>query len=88
MSSTLYLHADTDTCMHKCIFTADYTRDANHHDFCRIIPFFKADFSITISDVKIPQNNDFKMVPDKIKDFTLTYTPVLGTFYVAVDIYI
>ena len=28
-----------------------------------------------------------KMVPDKIKDVTLTYTPVLRTFYVAVDNY-
>ena len=28
-----------------------------------------------------------KMVPDKIKDVTLTYTPVLRTFYVAVDKY-
>ena len=34
-----------------------------------------------ISDVNILQNNDFKMVPDKIKDVTLTYTPVLRTFY-------
>ena len=47
-------------------------RDANHSDFCGIIPFFKANFRITISVVKIPQNNDFKMVPDKIKDVTLT----------------
>ena len=48
-----------------------------------------ADFRITILDVKIPQNNDFisKMVPDKIKDVTLTYTPVLRTFYAAVDKY-
>ena len=28
-----------------------------------------------------------KMVPDKIKDVTPTYTPVLRTFYVAVDNY-
>ena len=27
------------------------------------------------------------MVPDKLKDVTLAYTPVLRTFYVAVDIY-
>ena len=67
-------------------FTA--CRDANHSDFCIIILFFKADFRITISDVKIPQNNDFKMVPDKIKDVTLTYTPVLRIFCVAVDIYL
>ena len=25
LSSKLYLHTDTDTCMHICIFTADYT---------------------------------------------------------------
>ena len=62
-------------------------RDANHSDFCGIIPFFKANFRIKILDVQIPQNNDFKMVPDKIKDVTLTYTPVLRTFYVAVDNY-
>ena len=34
-------------------------RDANHSDFCGIIPFFKADFRNTILGVKIPQNNDF-----------------------------
>ena len=62
-------------------------RDANHSDFCGIITFFKANFRVTISDVKIPQNNDFKMVPDKIKDVTLTCTPFLRTFYIAVDIY-
>ena len=28
-----------------------------------------------------------KMAPDKIKDIILTYTPVLRTFYVAVDYY-
>ena len=57
--------------------------------FLRNPLFFKVDFRITISDVKIPQNNDFqvKMVPDKIKDVTLIYTPVLRTFYVAVDYY-
>ena len=69
--------------------TSSSRRDANHSDFCGIIPFFMADFRITILDVKIPQNNDFisKMVPDKIKDVTLTYTPVLRTFYAAVDKY-
>ena len=29
-------------------------------------PIFKADFCITISNIKITANNDFKMVPDKI----------------------
>ena len=49
-------------------------RDANHSNFCRIIPFFKADFRITNSEVKIPQNNDLeaKIVPDRIKDVTHT----------------
>ena len=28
-----------------------------------------------------------KMVPDKIMDVTLTYTPVLRTFYVVIDNY-
>ena len=45
-----------------------YSRDANHSDFCGIVPIFNANFRITISDVKIPANNDFKMVPDKIKE--------------------
>ena len=53
-----------------------FYRDANHSDFCVIIPIFKADFSITISDVKILANNDFKMVPDKIKEVTSTCTPI------------
>ena len=39
---------------------------ANHSDFCRIIQIFKANFSITISNVQIAANNDFEMVPDKI----------------------
>ena len=43
------------------------TRDANHSDFCGIIPIFKANFGILIFDVKILQNEDFKMVPDEIK---------------------
>ena len=51
-------------------------RDANHSDFCGIIPIFKAKFSITISEVKIPANNYFKMVPDKIKEVTSTCTPI------------
>ena len=40
-------------------------RDANHSNFCGIIPIFKADFRITISNVKIMANNNFKMVSDK-----------------------
>ena len=40
-----------------------------------------------ISDVKLPQNSDFKMVPDKIKDVTLTDTPVFRIFYIVVDNY-
>ena len=66
-----------------------YCRDANHSDFCRIIPFFKAKFSITILDVKFHKITilQAKMEPDKIKDVTPTYTPFLMTFYVAVDNY-
>ena len=64
-------------------------RDANHSDFCGIIPFFKADFRITILKSKFRKMTILQanMVPDKIKDVTLTCTPVLRTFYVAVDNY-
>ena len=64
-------------------------RDANHSNFCGIIPFFKTDFRITISDIKFRKITilQAKMVPDKIRDVTLTYTSVLRTFYVAVDNY-
>ena len=51
------------------------TRDANHSNFSGIIPIFKADFCITITNVKA--NNDFKMVPDKITGVTPTSTPVI-----------
>ena len=59
-----------------------WSRDANHSDFCGIIPFYKAYFRITILDVNIPQIKilQAKMVPDKLKDVTLTYTPVLRTY--------
>ena len=65
------------------------SRDANHSDFCGISPFFKANFRITILDVKFRKITILhaKMVPDKIKDVTLKYTPVLRTYYVAVDNY-
>ena len=43
-----------------------FIRDANHLDFCRILRIFKSDFPIL--DIKIPANNDFKMVLDKIKE--------------------
>ena len=52
-------------------------RDANHSDFCGIIQIFKADFRITILNVKITANNDFKMVPNKITWVTITSAPVL-----------
>ena len=52
------------------------SRDANHSDFCGIIPIFKANFRITISEVKIPANNDFTMVPDIIKEVTSTCTQI------------
>ena len=42
-------------------------RDANHPDFCGIVPIFTSDFRIMISDIKIQANNDFNRVPDKIK---------------------
>ena len=72
---------------HSLLLSTFINRDTNHYDFCGIIPFYKVNFRITISDIKIPQNKSFKMVPDKIMDVTLTYTAVLRTFYVAIDIY-
>ena len=51
--------------------------DANHSKFRGIIPIFKVNFRITILDDKIPANNDFKMVPDKIKEVTSTCTRIL-----------
>ena len=59
------------------VWACIYIKDANHSHFCGILLFFKADFRITISDVEIPANNDFKMVPDKIKGVIPTATPVL-----------
>ena len=44
---------------------------------CRIIPICKADFRITISNIKITANNDFKMVPDKITGVTPISTSVI-----------
>ena len=41
------------------------------------IPIFVADFCITILNIKIAANNDFKMVPDKITGVTSTSTPVI-----------
>ena len=38
---------------------------------------FKANFRITISNVKITANNNFKMVPDKITGVTPTFTMVI-----------
>ena len=52
-----------------------FCRDGNHSGFCGII-IFKADFRIMVLEVKIPANNDFKMVPDKIKEVTSTCTPI------------
>ena len=52
-------------------------RDANHSDFCGIIPVFKAALRITIWNVKIMANYDFKMGPDKITRVTSTSTPVI-----------
>ena len=47
-------------------------RDANLFDFCQIIPIFKADFLIAISNIKITANDNFKMVPNKITGVALT----------------
>ena len=58
-----------------------FYRDANHSIFCIIIQIFKADFCIMISDVIILANNDFKMVPDKIKKVTSTCTPIWKNYY-------
>ena len=38
------------------------------------MPFFKADFRITISNVKITWNNDFKIVPETITGYSYLYT--------------
>ena len=57
------------------------SRDANHSDFCGIIRIFKSDFRITISDIKIPANNDFKSVPDKIKEVAPPCTPMWRKLY-------
>ena len=46
-------------------------RDANDSDFCGIIPIFKANFRIMISNFKIMANNNLKMVPDKIRGLLL-----------------
>ena len=59
-------------------------RDANHSDFCGIVPIFKSDFHITISDIKILANNDFKMVPDKIKEVAPPCTPLCRKLYLFV----
>ena len=50
---------------------------ANHYNFCGILPIFKVNFPITISNVKITANNHFKMVPDKITGVTPTSTCVI-----------
>ena len=50
------------------------SRDACHSGFCGIIPIFKSDFHIRISDIKVLANNDFQPLPDKIKEVALPYT--------------
>ena len=52
-------------------------REANYSDFYGIILIFKADFRITISNMKIKANNNFKMVPDQITGLIPTSTPVI-----------
>ena len=56
--------------------THEVSRDANHSNFSGIKQIFKAVFHITISNVKIKANNDFKMVPDKIMRVSRTSAPV------------
>ena len=63
------------------------SRDANHSNFFFNHSVFQGRFPHYDFGRQIPHNNDFKMVPEEIKDATLTYTPVLRTFCVAVDIY-
>ena len=60
--------------VHVLLKSDGISRDANHSDFCGIMPIFKANFRFTISNVKITENNDFKMVPDKIMRVTPTST--------------
>ena len=55
----------------------DLSRDANHSDFCKSIPIFKANFHITILNVKFTSYNNLKMVPDKITGGTPSSTPVI-----------
>ena len=55
---------------------ASLSRDVNHSNFCGIIPLIKANFHISISDVKIPANKDFNTVTDKVKGVTPTSTPM------------
>ena len=64
--------------MHCAESNCWFCRDANHNhsDFCGIIPIFRADFHITISDAKILANNDYKILQDKIKEVTSTCTPI------------
>ena len=57
-------------------YTDGLYRDANQFNFCGIIPIFKADFCIAISNVNITANNRYKMVPDKIMGVTPTSTLV------------
>ena len=59
----------------KKIVDWDLNRDANHSYFCGLLPIFKANFHITISDV-IPANNNFTLVLGKIKEVTSTCTSI------------
>ena len=51
--------------------------DANHYDFCGILPIFKANFHIMNLNVEITANNHFKKEPDKITGVTPTSSWVI-----------
>ena len=62
-------------------FIAPSNRDTNHSDFCGIISVFNSDFPIKISDIKIQANNNFKTMPDKIKEVAPPCTPMCRKLY-------
>ena len=45
------------------------------------MPIFKSDFHVMISNIKIPENNDFKSVPDKIKEVAPPCTLMWSKLY-------
>lgn len=51
-------------------------RDANHSNFCGVIPIFKSVLRIMFSEIKIPASKDLKMLQDKIKEVAPPCTPL------------